>query len=367
MLLDALSILCAVIVGFAAWAAVMPLVRTGHWVARVCDFPRLQLATIAAVAACVSFALYHARPGAFDATVALVGAALALVQAAQVLPYTRIWRTDVPDHDGTGRTIRLLIANIDYTNDRESEIRETLAGVDVDALLLVEIDRRWDAALRTVRDGFRASAGVVRDSGVGLTLDANIEIGDARVEHLVSPDRPSIHGTFHAGEADPVRFVALHPTPPGIDNFESGEGRTDSHRRDAELVGIARLIREDPAHHWIVFGDLNDVAWSHTTRLFRRLAGMKDPRIGRALLNTFDARRWWLRYPLDHAFVSPGLRVARLERLGLPGSDHFGVLVEIGIPADAGPNTGEAGTADAADRDEACRIEAEGRREAREA
>jgi hypothetical protein len=58
-----------------------------------------------------------------------------------------------------------------------------------------------------------------------------------------------------------------------------------------------------------------------------RLGGLIDPRVGRGLFNTFDARSRLLRYPLDHVFASQHFLLDELRRLPDIGSDHFPVLV----------------------------------------
>ena len=127
-----------------------------------------------------------------------------------------------------------------------------------------------------------------------------------------------------------MTLYGLHPEPPAPDEAET------SAPRDAELVMVAREVAQANSSA-IVAGDLNDVAWSHTSRLFRRISRLLDPRIGRGMFNSFHARYWPLRWPLDHVFVSDDFVLKSMRRLPKFGSDHFPILITLAHTAEAAP------------------------------
>jgi endonuclease/exonuclease/phosphatase (EEP) superfamily protein YafD len=124
-----------------------------------------------------------------------------------------------------------------------------------------------------------------------------------------------------------VDFYAVHPEPP-LPGDDSGE-------RDAELVLVAKEVRAN-GRAAIVMGDLNDVAWSHTSRLFQRLSGTLDPRVGRGLYPTYPVGKPPLAWPLDHAFVTPHFQLTEIDRRGDIGSDHWPML--FGLCLERDPN-----------------------------
>jgi endonuclease/exonuclease/phosphatase (EEP) superfamily protein YafD len=164
-----------------------------------------------------------------------------------------------------------------------------------------------------------------------MSLYSRFPFRDQRVEFLVQDDIPSIHVVFQLPSGQPVWLHAVHPRPPEPLRDQ------DSAPRDAELLKVARRIREAPPRPTLVAGDLNDVAWSFTTHLFLRESGLLDPRLGRGFYNTFNANTPVFRFPLDHVFHSNHFRLVELRRLPHVGSDHFPVLIEVSLePEGAG-------------------------------
>jgi endonuclease/exonuclease/phosphatase (EEP) superfamily protein YafD len=318
--------------------SILPLIPSGQWWVRLWDFPRLQLT--GALIVPVLMLGVHAwlkRPRTEHAVWIAVILAIAGWHLYHILPFTPVWSTEVPTAEvqpGDNQvTLKVLTANVTYTNDHYADVLAMVRREDPDLLLLIEIDRAWAEGLAPLDEYYAYRVGEVRAEGLGIVLWSRIPLLEQEVKHLVSERRPSIFATLDVPGIGPVRFVGAHPVPPGLQertvSSDNTEKRRDSRERDAELMLVARHVQQDSDNRWIVTGDFNDVAWSGTTRLFADLSDLKDPRRGRRLLSTYHAKYPLWRYPIDHLFVSDGFHLVDLERVKVLGSDHFGIFTTL--------------------------------------
>ncbi len=303
--------------------SLLPLVRHGVWWVRAFDFPRVQLAllTLLAMAGCVV-----ALGGDTRAEQLLIAALLGCVlfQLWHIVPYTPLWAVQLRDcpQARADRVVSLLVANVLTSNRNAAGLLAMVRAHRPDVVLTVETDQWWEEQLDALAADYPHAVRHPLDNLYGMHLYSRLPLIDPEVLFLVEPGVPSIHAHVLLPCGQQVELHCLHPAPPSpTENLTSAE-------RDAELLMVARNI-DTTRGPVVVMGDLNDVAWSHTTRLFQRLSGLLDPRIGRGTFNTFHARYPFLRWPLDHVFCSPDFTLVRLARLPAFGSDHFPMLATL--------------------------------------
>lgn len=257
-------------------------------------------------------------------TLLLAGLAFALIaQLARIVPYTRVVAPEVANADSCGEAgrVRLFIANVEYANRNSRDLLAMIAAIDPDVVLLTEPGAWWQAQLAPLARERPYTVLQPQEDTWGMLLYSRFPLVDPQVRFLVEPDIPSITARIRLPSGADVQFYGVHPRPP-----RPGDDTGD---RDTELTLVAREIRQQrrPA---ILAGDLNDVAWSRTSRQLQQTAALRDPRVGRGLFATFNAKLpAGFRWPLDHVFVTDDFALCALERPGHIGSDHFPLLVDV--------------------------------------
>ena len=336
-----LSLEWLMVVPAFAWlfATIAAETRLPQWPVRMCDFPRAQIVVLAALTG-VLYTVFAALGGWtwWHLLLPVIMLLCMLRQAMWIWPYVGPSEDDL--HDATvaledDSAIRLVISNVLQQNDKFDLWRRVIEDAQPDILACAETDEQWIGEIaRSFDQSHPHQVKVPQDNMYGMSLWSKLPLERVEVERVVQDDIPSIHCNLKLADGQTVRLRVLHPRPPAPQEGDS------SAPRDAELIIIARRIKdqrdaggEDDLPN-IVCGDLNDVAWSRTTRLFLKISGMLDPRRGRGLISSFDANKWWFRVPLDHVFVSREFRLIQFKRLDYTGSDHYPVLIDLSLEPD---------------------------------
>lgn len=318
-----MTLLLQLLAGFVVFATFWATIPRFEWWFRVADFPRNQLIFLGVVALIGLLWL-----GAFDSRwqmglILLLLIALAM-QAYMVLPYTFLWKKQVQTAKPKSRDyqVKLLVANVLTTNPNKQALIDLIHTHQPDIVLTLETDQAWQDALSPIEADYPFNVKVPLDNLYGMHLYSKLELINPQVRYLVVDDIPSIHTQVRLAMGKVVWLYCLHPMPPSPTEADK------SVTRDAELLMVGKHINANDLTV-IVAGDLNDVAWSHTTRMFQRISGLLDPRIGRKFINTFHASYPFLRWALDHVFHSNHFTLVSMARMPNIGSDHFPVLTTL--------------------------------------
>ena len=328
---------------FLLAATGLSFLRISHGFIRVFSFPRLQILALALILAVLAIWLlpWLARDWVVGGLLVVAG-----IQGACIAQFSPLRSVQSKRYEGEAddpAVVSILSYNVKMSNRRYQDAIDLVKREAPDIALFMEVDERWAEALEAL--GETMPHAVVRplDNSYGIILYSKLQLSDIRVATLVMDDVPSIIARVTLRSGADFRLYCVHPEPP--------VPHADSSGRDAELVQVARLVDADklPA---VVCGDLNDVAWSHTTRHFQRISRLLDPRVGRGFYNTFDARYPLLRWPLDHLFHNARFDLVSMKRLDHIGSDHFPMQFALALTRDA-DGADYPDEADDADRAEA--------------
>ncbi|MBY6064424.1 endonuclease [Pseudidiomarina sediminum] len=312
-----------------ALVTLLPLSSNSHWLIRLWDFPRLQL-TVVALALLAASAHWLAFSQPLSWVLVTTQLLCCAWQLWWVFPYTPLAQRHVQkyqrarDEQAIEEHLRVLTVNVLQPNRNAIELVRMINRERPDIIIAVETDTWWQEQLTDIEDDFPHAVKVPQKNLYGMMLYSVWPLKNVAVEHLIEEGVPSIQADVEMPDGQTVRLHCVHPAPPSPTENET------SQPRDRELIQIAKRAAQETMPV-IVAGDLNDVAWSPTTREFIKLSNLQDPRQGRGFFNTFHTQLPFLRWPLDHLFHSEHFMLVEMRRLPKFGSDHFPLLIELAL------------------------------------
>ena len=337
-----LQIVIWLMVAILVLFTLIPFLRISHGFVRGADFPRQQVLLAAVVLGALM--LWFEPPG-WGWVVGLM-VPVALVQAIYIGRYLPFWHKQSLNprkHEDVSedRTISLLAANVKKSNRDYAKLIDLTRRVKPDILMALEVDQEWVDALEVLSDIYPDRHLLPLETGYGMGVYSRIPLQDAEFREKVVEGVPSLRARVPLADGLAFRLYVVHPEPP--------VPHQDTEGRDAELSAVAIEARDDPLPA-VVSGDLNDVAWSITTRRFQNVSGLLDPRVGRGFYNTFSATMPWMRWPLDHLFHDAQFRLLDMRREAHIGSDHFPMYFKLLLtPVEAAETRPDEATPDEMD------------------
>ena len=310
-------------------ATALPLLRFDQWWIRALDFPRGQIA-IAGMVLLAPYLYFWETRRLYESIV--LGLLLLAVgyQVVKIFPYTVLMPKQVmaTASQSDDANLRLLVANVLMENRESEAFLAIVRDHDPDVILTMETDEWWEEALRVLEEEYPHTLKNPLDNTYGMLAHSRLEMIDPEVRFILKDSIPSMHMQVVLPSDDRVFLHFVHPDPP------NPKYATETTERDAELLIVGREVdkRDQPT---IVAGDFNDVAWSHTTNLFQKASGLLDPRVGRGMYNTYNAKNPLLRWPLDHVFHSDHFKLVRMDKGPAWGSDHFPIYIELSLESGA--------------------------------
>lgn len=317
------KILYYILISFSTILIVLTMLSLIHdlrfWYYKILDFPRFQYLILGTVF--IILFLISTRKWNRPSIALLLGLiAVIIIDGIVIFPYF-IWTKPVPDYEAAvskENTFSVLLANVLIDNRESETFLNIIENKHPDLILAMEVDEWWVEELSVLKESYPYTIEYPLDNAYGMSLYSKFPLEKKHIRFFKHDDVPSFHTVITLPSGKSFKFHGIHPVAP----IPSKKYPDNVGEQEVALLKVGKLVSKDSLPS-IVAGDFNDVAWSDRSKVFGQEGNLKNVRLGRGLYNTFDANSFYMRWPLDHFFVTEEFQMVRLEKLQKIGSDHY--------------------------------------------
>ncbi len=248
---------------------------------------------------------------------------LAAILGATLVPF---WSGADATPAGSER-LRILSVNVLSSNSRSDLFRKVVTEQSPDLVVLLEFSTEWEEALTWMEADYPHRCLEPRRGNFGMGVYSRRPLSRVRVLNL-GDEGPLCIAVDVDLAGRPLTVWGVHTYPP--------VSREATAARNMHMTRLAQYVCDDQAD-CVVMGDLNCTSWSTWFVNFTERTGLRDSRLGRGVQATWPVEPFWLsplRIPIDHCLVSPDVGVAMRRVTAGLGSDHLGVVADIGWQAE---------------------------------
>ena len=313
--LDRLLVLLTTVV---VVVSVLPLGARWWWVLDLTTHFRLQylLSTVVLLVLALPRRLWRA-------SAALIAAGA--ISLTPVLPY-------VPSQNGTANAaapgataFTLASVNVSYRQFSPRRLLDSLASAAPDVVLIVEFTPHAAEVLAVLDERYAYSYKLPAEGPYGIAVWSRYEL-EAPTTFLLGRV-PAIEARVHT-QGGAFTFLGVHLSAPTTPR------RAAQRNDELALLAAHRLGIAGPV---VVAGDFNVTPYSPFYADWLTASGLTDTRRGRTLSVSWPTMLPIAGIPIDHVAVNGDFDILRHRRLPNFDSDHYGVLADLALHADASP------------------------------
>ena len=250
--------------------------------------------------------------------VAAIAAVAAAANLAPMLPYIAPGPAQA---EASQADVRVMSANVSLRNADYASLRAAIAEENPDVIGLQEVTGKWLEELSPMRSDYPFTVLRPEEGAYGLALFSRLPIRElGSSPYLEEGIQTAISVDLEVGQKN-ITLVLAHlkaPTTP-----------RNAKLRNLQIDRLAAMIRSDRNDEQILVGDFNTTPWSPYYLPLETEANLANAARGRGYRATWPVGLGFLKIPIDHCMVSPGLRVRQM-RTGVDiGSDHFPIVVDV--------------------------------------
>lgn len=236
--------------------------------------------------------------------------------------------------EGAGAPMRIVWANLQNWSTGGAALSRLLDAETPDIAVLTELSENHRAAA-TSATAYPFRTTFPAGSAFDVMLMSRIRPDSVRFDYALGPAMPIMEARFCSTEAATacLTIVALHAPRPPLPWAAVGVPAT---LRDSTLAAAAAMARRhlEARDHVLLLGDFNATPSSRVFHDVLAASGLADSTGAPSEWPARPQPTWFSSWPgiglaIDHALVSPGIRIAE-RRLGPDiGSDHRPLVLHI--------------------------------------
>lgn len=218
------------------------------------------------------------------------------------------------------KPIRAMLLNVNSRLGNAERVKQLIAEVNPDILVLEEINSKWMNDLQSIKASHPYISAKPRSDNFGIGLFSKLPIIEAKTAYIGDGEVPSILATIETHSSE-LRIIATHPPPPA--------GAEYSQMRNSQLEELASHIPQSTPT--LLLGDLNTTPWNYYFKRLLKDSGLIDSSQGRGAQATWPSNNPLLLIPLDHCLHSDDIFVINKKIGGNAGSDHYSLIIDFSI------------------------------------